>query len=120
MYDPSTFPAAYSNFILRYSSAYLPSRPHPSLSATWPTRREIVDALAACTQLRYPACVSPLLFPNSSSKGFELPAGVSEGARQALEKIRPILDISAHPGHGRLTCAMLHPEERSCWNVFAR
>lgn len=117
-YDPSTFPAAYSNFILRYSSAYLPSAPQPSLASSWPSRREIVDAVATSSRLHYPSFVSPLLYANS--KGYSLSTDVGEASRAALEKIRPILDISSHPGQSRLTCAILHPEDQSCWDVFSR
>lgn len=115
VYAPSTFPQAYSSFILRFSSAYLPSP--PSASTPWPTPRALVDAIATSSHLHYPAFISPLLHP-SSKKGFIV--HVEGTGRKILETIRPVLDDRAHPGHSRLTCAFLHPEEVGCWDVFAR
>lgn len=109
VYNPDTFPASYSSFILKYSSAYLPSLP-PSYppSTPWPTPREVVDAIASSSRSRYPSFSSPLLHPDSANN-FRPDAIVA--------RVLPIL-AGAHPGHSRLVCAFLHPEETSCWKVF--
>lgn len=115
VYAPRTFPTTYSSFILRFSSAYLPSPPSPSSS--WPTPRALVDAIATSSCLHYPAFISPLLHP-SSKMGFN--AEVARKGGNVLEAIRPVLDDMTHTGHRRLICAFLHPEEVGCWEVFAR
>ncbi|ORY89796.1 hypothetical protein BCR35DRAFT_300285 [Leucosporidium creatinivorum] len=118
VYTPTTFPPTYSSFILRFSSAYLPSPSSSSSSrTTWPTPRALVDGIATSSRLHYPAFISPLLHP-SSKKGFVV--DVEGAGARALDAIRPVLDDRAHPGHSRLTCAFLHPEEVGCWEVFAR
>ncbi|KAM0789497.1 hypothetical protein ACM66B_000316 [Microbotryomycetes sp. NB124-2] len=113
VYDRAAFPAAYGTFILRYSGAYLPSRP-PSLSPTaaWPTSREIVDAVTAASRAKYPAFSTPLLHGANAFKALS--------ANEALRHVLPVLQEKAHPAHERLTCAILHPEERVCWKVFQK
>ncbi|SGZ26899.1 BQ5605_C025g09991 [Microbotryum silenes-dioicae] len=107
VYNPSTFPAAYSSFILRFSSAYLPARPAQlPASAPWPTPRDIIAAIAESSRLRWPAFVSPLVHP-SAPRSFDNPI---------LNKITPILDRT-HPGHSRLVCAFLHPDQTECQSV---
>ncbi|SCV70116.1 BQ2448_1510 [Microbotryum intermedium] len=107
VYNPSTFPTAYSNFILRFSSAYLPARPAQlPTSAPWPTQKETVAAIAESSRLRWPAFVSPLIHP-SAPRSFDNPI---------LDKMTPILDRT-HPGHSRLVCAFLHPDQTGCRSV---
>lgn len=109
MYNPDSFPASYSSFILKYSSAYLPSLPasYPP-STPWPTPRQIVDSIASSSRSRYPSFSSPLLHPDSANN--LRPDAI-------VAQVLPIL-AGAHPGHSNLVCAFLHPEETSCWNVF--
>ena len=95
VYHPTTFPASLSRFILRFSSAYLPSRPttYPS-TLPFPERSQIVEGIASASRLRYPAFISSLLHP-ISSKAF--------APDLALRGILPILE-DTHPGHSNLVC----------------
>lgn len=109
VFDPDQFPAGYGNFILRYSKAYVPELPSDYPPTTpFPTSREIIDAISSAAKNRYPKFISPLLHPDSY-KTFQ--------PDEIIKKILPILE-STHPNHSNLTCAFLHPNEVSCWNVF--
>ncbi|KAM0748928.1 hypothetical protein T439DRAFT_382026 [Meredithblackwellia eburnea MCA 4105] len=115
VFNSEQFPAAYSNFILKYSSAYLPvappSYPVPSAATKvlpWPHPRQIVDGITSCSRARYPPYVSPTLHPDTAGHS-PLPIPSS---------LKPILTELTHPGHKNLTCAILHPTEISCWTTF--
>lgn len=111
VFDPKEFPAGYGNFILRYSKAYIPelSSDYPP-TTPFPTSREIVDAIASSSKSRYPKFISPLLHTDSY-KTFQ--------PDEIVKKVLPILEWT-HPNHTNLTCAFLHPNEVSCWNVFEK
>ncbi|KAK4054215.1 hypothetical protein OIV83_001241 [Microbotryomycetes sp. JL201] len=113
VYDKVAFPSAYGSFIMRYSGAYLPSRPPTlGLRSPWPTSRQLVDAVTAASRSHYPAFATPLLHGANAYKTF--------ASTEALRQVLPVLEHKAHPAHERLTCAILHPEERVCWKVFER
>lgn len=112
LFDPETFPTSYSNFILKYSNAYLPSLPSDYPKSTpFPTHREIVDAIANSAKSNYPNFISPLLQPNSNS------TSTSNNLNSISSKILPILELS-HPNHSKLVCAFMHPNQVSCANVL--
>ena len=114
VYYSSTFPEAFSSFILRYSSAYLPSRPstlptnHP-----WPSSREVVNAVAHASRRHYPAYVSPLIYP---AKSRAIEAAWREAP--AMINVLPITQELTHVAHQKLVCGILHPEQVECWDVF--
>lgn len=100
VYDPETFPTSLSSFILKYSGAYLPDRPATlPASALFPSRREIVNAIASASQSQYPA------FRDVNSLC----------ADPAISQILPILATSLTYKQDQLVCAFLHPH-RSCAN----
>ncbi|KAK4054664.1 hypothetical protein OIO90_003476 [Microbotryomycetes sp. JL221] len=113
VYDVNAFPAQYGNFILRYSKAYLPVKPASlSAGAPWPNPRQLVDAIEAASRDKWPAYSTPLLHGNNAYKSIL--------SNETLRHVLPVLTEKAHPAHERLSCAILHPEERRCWRVFER
>ncbi|CAG8544015.1 7175_t:CDS:2, partial [Paraglomus brasilianum] len=103
LYHPDTFQAAYSRFITSRSSTYLPPLPPDHISPyPWPSRTEILSSLATLTTLNYPIFRSPKI----NRDGPALPS--------ILRTIQPVLE-SAHPAHSRMVCALMHPDEPSCW-----
>ncbi|CAG8556625.1 10914_t:CDS:2 [Paraglomus occultum] len=105
LYHPDTFQAssAYSRFITSRSSAYLPPLPPDHISPyPWPSESEILSSLATLTTLNYPVFLSPKI----NRDGPALPS--------ILRTIQPVLE-SAHPAHNRMACALMHPDEPSCW-----
>lgn len=116
VYYPSTFPEAFSSFILRYSGAYLPARPASLASShPWPSSRDVVDAVAHASRRHYPSYVSPLLYP---AKGQAIETGWLE--EPAMVKVLPITQELTHLAHQKLVCGILHPEQVECWDVFKK
>ncbi|KAK4697199.1 hypothetical protein P7C70_g8248, partial [Phenoliferia sp. Uapishka_3] len=108
VFQPSTFPAAYSSFILKRSRNHLPSLPSSYPPSTpWPSPRQIVDGITIAARRKWPPFVTPIFHPNLKDAA----------AAHLLPNLQPIL-AESHPGHRHLTCAFLHPAELSCWNVF--
>lgn len=106
VFDRDCFPASYGNFILKRSPEYIQQRPenYPA-NLPWPSTFDIVDNLGQIAKLKWPAFVSPILFPKSRT----LPV--------ALSKIAPVTD-PAHPAIKRLSCALLHPHDPSCLRTW--
>jgi len=104
--DPDCFPVSYGNFILKRSPEYIQQRPadYPSHLA-FPSTLDIVDSLASISKLKWPAFISPILFPKTKA----LPP--------SLSRIAPISD-PAHPAIKRLSCAVLHPQDPSCLRTW--
>jgi len=107
VFDRDCFPASYGNFILKRSPGYIQQRPetYPQ-HLTWPSTFTIVDSLATISKLKWPAFVSPILFPAVTTT---LPAAVSS--------VAPITD-PAHPLIRHLSCAVLHPHDPSCLRTY--
>lgn len=107
--DRDCFPESYGRFILRQSPEYIQARPadYP-LSKPWPATFDIVDALAGLSKLKWPAFISPILFPNKKDT---LPP--------SLSKISP-LTSSAHPLITHTSCAVLHPRDPSCSRTYLK
>lgn len=106
----------YSNFILRYSSAYLPARPADlPASLPWPAPREVVDAVASLSHKNYPAYISPLL---QLDKSAAIESAWSQDTTMA--KVLPVLQNLTHPAHKKVVCGVLHPETVECRDVFTR
>lgn len=108
VFDRECFPESYGRFILQRSPEYIQLRPadYPP-GKPWPDTFDIVDALAEIGKLRWPAFVSPILFPGKQT----LPA--------SLSKINPIT-APAHPGLRHASCALLHPQDPSCPRTYLK
>ena len=111
VFDRDCFPESYGRFIVQRSPEYIQLRPktHPA-GVRWPGTFDIVDALAELSKLRWPAFVSPILFPAAKQT---LPSGI------ALAKIAPIT-APAHPGILHTSCAILHPSDPSCVRTYLK
>lgn len=107
VFDRDCFPTSYGSFILKRSPGYIQQRPatYPK-HLPWPSTFTIVDNLATISKLKWPAFVSPVLFPAAATT---LPAAVSA--------IAPIAD-PAHPASRYLSCAVLHPHDPSCLRTY--
>ena len=106
--DRDCFPESYGRFILGQSPEYIQTRPtdYPA-SRPWPATFDIVDALAGLSKLKWPAFISPILFPGKQS----LPP--------SLSKVSP-LTSSAHPLIKHSSCAVLHPKDPSCTRTYLK
>jgi len=108
MFDLDCFPDSIGDMILNRSSTYIQPRP-TTLSATlpWPSKTDIVDSLTETSKIKWPAFISPILFPKST---------------QASSSIRlsrtATLTNGAHPAIKRLSCAILHPHDPSCLRTY--
>jgi len=111
VFDRECFPESYGRQILKWSPEYIQLRPtlYPT-NKKWPGTFDIVDALAELGKLRWPAFVSPILFPGSKDTR---PSG------PALAKITPIT-APAHPGITHTSCAVLHPHDPSCARIHLK
>lgn len=110
VFDGDCFPQGLMDFLQNHIHEYLQRRPAGlSAKVTWPTTREIVNALADMARLKWPAYVSPVLRPKDAST---LPVGIDP-------VIAPITS-RAHPALQHLSCALLHPNETSCFTPFLR
>ena len=106
VFDRDCFPESYGRFILQRSPEYIQLRPADfPPGKLWPATFDIVDALAMISKLRWPAFVSPILFPGKQT----LPA--------SLSKIGPIT-APAHPAIRHASCALLHPQDPSCTRTY--
>ncbi|OQN95412.1 hypothetical protein B0A48_18427 [Cryoendolithus antarcticus] len=105
--DRDCFPESYGKFILQRSPEYIQLRPtgYPG-NRPWPSTFDIVDALASLSDLKWPAFVSPILFPDLKAM---LPP--------ALAKVSSITS-PAHPGIKHTSCAVLHPSDPSCTRTY--
>ncbi|KAL6246592.1 hypothetical protein RBB50_006830 [Rhinocladiella similis] len=110
VFDRDCFPPAYGSFILGYTPEYIQRRP-PGLSpkVAWPSSDDIVDALAQMARLRWPTFDSPILNPNKITT---LPQGIDP-------IISPITS-RAHPAISKLSCALIHPSDPSCFMAYLR
>ena len=106
--DRDCFPESYGRFILQQSPEYIQTRPadYPT-SRPWPATFDIVDALAGLSKLKWPAFISPILFPGKET----LPP--------SLSKVGP-LTASAHPLIKHASCAVLHPKDPSCTRTYLK
>lgn len=112
VFDRECFPEAFGRFILSRSPEYIQFRPssYTSTSKPWPGTFDIVDALAELSKLKWPAFVSPILFPAIAQT---LPKGA------ALARISPIT-APAHPALKHTSCAILHPHDPSCARTYLK
>lgn len=108
VFDRDCFPAAYGNFILQRSTAYVQQRvPNYPKDQPWPTSFEVIDGLAEISKLHWPPFTSPILVPGNSP----LPSN--------LTKLSPVIS-PAHPGLRHTSCALLHPTDPSCTRTYLR
>nr|POF04900.1 hypothetical protein CFP56_73861 [Quercus suber] len=112
VFDRECFPESYGRFILSRSPEYIQLRPasYTSVAKPWPGTFDIVDALAELSKLKWPAFVSPILFPAVAQT---LPKGA------ALSRISPIT-APAHPALSHTSCAILHPHDPSCARTYLK
>ncbi|KAI5356915.1 putative transmembrane protein [Septoria linicola] len=111
VFDRECFPDSMGAFILKRSPEYIQLRPKDyPIGRSWPGTFDIVDGLAEVSKLKWPAFVSPILFPNSTQT---LPGGA------AMQRLAPI-SAPAHPGTKHTSCAFLHPKDPSCARNFLR
>jgi len=110
VFDRDCFPEAYGSFILGYTPEYIQRRPaNLSAEVAWPSSNDIVNALAQMARLRWPPFVSPILRPNNPNT---LPQGIDP-------VISPITS-RAHPAISKLSCALIHPSDPSCFMAYLR
>ncbi|EME41946.1 hypothetical protein DOTSEDRAFT_74097 [Dothistroma septosporum NZE10] len=111
VFDRECFPESYGKTILKWSPEYIQLRPRDfPVAKPWPSTFDIVDALAELSKLRWPAFVSPILFP--AAKG-TLPLSPS------VLKLAPIT-APAHPAIKYTSCAFLHPRDPSCARTYVK
>ncbi|KAF2208119.1 hypothetical protein CERZMDRAFT_50003 [Cercospora zeae-maydis SCOH1-5] len=111
VFDRDCFPESMGAFILKRSPEYIQLRPKDyPIGRSWPGTFDIVDGLAEISKLRWPAFVSPILFPNNPQT---LPGGA------AVQRLAPI-SSPAHPGTKHTSCAFLHPKDPSCARTYLK
>ena len=106
VFDRDCFPAAYGNFILANSPAYIQTKPagHPR-HLPWPSTSDIVDSLADISKRKWSSFTSPIMFPNSET----LPKSLTSMSS---------ITSPAHPAIKHLSCALLHPNDPSCLRTY--
>ncbi|KAF2097293.1 hypothetical protein NA57DRAFT_66901 [Rhizodiscina lignyota] len=106
VFDRDCFPKDFGGFIMKNSGPYLQAKPtdYPG-NLEWPGTYEIVDSLAEISRSKWPAFVSPILFP------------AAETLPRSLSAISPITS-PAHPSIKSLSCALLHPSDPSCLRTY--
>jgi hypothetical protein len=110
VFDRDCFPEAYGTFILQNTPEYIQRRPaNISSKVTWPNSNQITDALAQMARLRWPTFVSPILHPKIANT---LPPTINP-------VIAPVTS-RAHPMLQHLSCALIHPQEISCFMAYLR
>lgn len=110
VFDRDCFPEAYGSFILQNTPEYIQRRPENlSSKVTWPNSNQITDAIAEIARLRWPPFVSPILHPKVANA---LPASINP-------VVAPITS-RAHPMLQHLSCALIHPQEISCFMAYLR
>lgn len=108
VFDRDCFPESFGRFILNRSPEYVAHRPSAfPPDKPWPKDMDIVDALADVSKLRWPAFISPILFPAASQL---LPS------RKSVH----VLTSSAHPAIRHTSCALLHPHDPSCTRTYLK
>lgn len=108
VFDRDCFPENYGRFILNRSPEYVQHRPAAfPKNKSWPTDLQLVDGLAEISKLRWPAFVSPILFP---------------AAKQQLPSLSNISVVTspAHPSIRHTSCALLHPHDPSCTRTYLK
>ncbi|ETN43437.1 uncharacterized protein HMPREF1541_02596 [Cyphellophora europaea CBS 101466] len=110
VFDRDCFPQAYGSFIIQNTPEYIQRRPENlSPKVRWPSYNQISDALAEMARLRWPAFVSPILRPKVANT---LPA--------SIDPIISPITSRAHPALQHLSCALIHPQETSCFIAYLR
>ncbi|KAI1618993.1 hypothetical protein EDD37DRAFT_294221 [Exophiala viscosa] len=112
IFDRDCFPESYGKFILDYTPEYIqrpPSTLSPKLASSWPSTDNVLDALAQIARLKWPPFISPILRPNAPAVAV-LPEGVNP-------IISPITS-RAHPAIQKLSCALIHPSNPSCFMAY--
>lgn len=106
VFDRDCFPEAYAKFIMNNSPEYIQKRPqdYPK-GLQWPGTFDIVGSLGQISKMKWPAFISPILFPDTDT----LP--------KSLAAISPITS-PAHPAIKSLSCALLHPHDPSCMRTY--
>jgi hypothetical protein len=106
VFDRDCFPEAYGKYILNNSPEYIQKRPqdYPK-GLQWPGTFDIVSSLGQISKMKWPAFISPILFP------------VTETLPMSLAAISPITS-PAHPAIKSLSCALLHPHDPSCMRTY--
>lgn len=111
VFDRDCFPESYGKTILKWSPEYIQLRPQDfPAGKPWPSTFDIVDALAELSKLRWPAFVSPILFPAAK----ETPP-----LSPSVLKLAPIT-APAHPAIKYTSCAFLHPRDPSCARTYLK
>lgn len=107
VFDRECFPENFGPFILNRSPEYIQHKPDAFPENTpWPSGLQIVDGLADLSRLRWPAFVSPILFPAAKQ-----PATLAHLA---------VITSPAHPAIRNTSCALLHPRDPSCTRTYLK
>ncbi|KAK9448661.1 uncharacterized protein V1518DRAFT_417847 [Limtongia smithiae] len=107
-YDKDCVPTGFTTAIKMQTENHIMSKPQYYLTGIpWPSHEEILDSLRSITEERYPPFNSSILYPDS----YSLPS--------TFKIIDPLVS-QAHPGIKNLSCAILHPNERSCMDNFSK
>lgn len=110
VFDRDCFPASYGTLILDNTPEYIQRGPaNLSSKVTWPNSNQIVNALAQMAKLRWPSFVSPILHPKVANT---LPASIDPAISAITSR--------AHPMLHHLSCALIHPQETSCFMAYLR
>lgn len=105
VFDRDCFPENFGRFILNRSPEYVQHRPSAfPKEKPWPSDLQLVDGLAEISKLRWPAFVSPILFPAAK----QLPS---------LSNMS-VVTSPAHPSIRHTSCALLHPHDSSCTKTY--
>jgi hypothetical protein len=112
VFDRDCFPAAYSDFILKYTPEYIQPRPSKiSPKTAWPSQSQIVDSLASMAESNWPTFTSPLLHPSTPSI-LHLPPGINPVISNITSRASPLITS--------LSCALIHPSSPSCLLAYLR
>lgn len=110
VFDRDCFPEAYGSFILQNTPEYIQRKPENlSPKVKWPNSNQITDALAEMARLRWPLFVSPILRPKTANT---LPASIDPAISAITSRAHPMLQ--------HLSCALIHPQETSCFMAYLR
>jgi len=110
VFDRDCVPPGYSNFLTSYTPEYIQRRPEGlPMKVTWPDRDQIVDSLAEIATLRWPTFVPAMLHPNNPNT---LP--------RTIDTVISPITSRADPAHLHLSCALIHPNETSCFVAYLR
>jgi hypothetical protein len=110
VFDRDCFPEAYGTFILQNTPEYIQRRPaNLSPKAVWPSANQITNAIAEIARLRWPPFISPILRPN-----------VTNTLPPSIDPVISSITSRAHPSLQNLSCALIHPQETSCFIAYLR